>query len=571
MKNAAASSFSPCLSLAAYSYNDLILSEYRAADTYVRMTQARAAADSGVARTMAMLCDSNAYSNSPLNSNPWNNSDAFQDVIVNDDPDPRKRTKYSIISLCSDPNDPLYSITNGSPPYRFGVQDESAKLNINILMTNPNNDTGRINMLSGSPYGLQSFYYPMTSDLPNYLLDWMDPNPTSTRNPTAKDSYYMGLQPPYHCKNGPFDTLEELLLVSNITPQMVFGNDHYHNGTAVDDSNPPNQGWSSYMTVYSHEPNVDINNNARIYLNDPNLQTLNTNLTNLTNQGASQLAQFVIAYRLYGGSSITPGGAAGNNNNNNNNNNSGSTQAPATPAPMPPAPPTMSSTDMASIQTQIATDLANAGTSNTKNQITSLTSLVSSKVTVNVGTGRNMKSITFYSPLAYPSNQAQLLPILYDEYTTTNAADLTPRININTASAFVLYMLPGLAQSEVQSIINNQPINPNQIGNLQEANASGATNPYNTIGWLIFTAGIAPSRVAQIEPYITARSRIYRFQSIGYFESGTPVCRLEVVVDTSGWAMTNQGISVGRPRIVYRRDISELGSGNFDFLPKMSK
>ncbi len=141
------------LSLAAYAYHELMISEYRAADTYVRSNQTRAAADSGIAYTMGMLCDPNAYANI-LENNPWNNPQVFQDVLVNNDPSARRRTRFSIISLCSDPNDPFY---DASEPYRFGVQDESAKLNLNTLMILANDDTTRLNMLYP---GLQHVFLP---------------------------------------------------------------------------------------------------------------------------------------------------------------------------------------------------------------------------------------------------------------------------------------------------------------------------------------------------------------------------------------------------------------------------
>ena len=50
---------------------------------------------------------------------------------------------------------------------------------------------------------------------------------------------------------------------------------------------------------------------------------------------------------------------------------------------------------------------------------------------------------------------------------------------------------------------------------------------------------------------MTARSQVYRVQAIGYFDAGGPSARLEAVIDTNG----------GRPRIVYWRDLTELGRG----------
>ena len=57
--------------------------------------------------------------------------------------------------------------------------------------------------------------------------------------------------------------------------------------------------------------------------------------------------------------------------------------------------------------------------------------------------------------------------------------------------------------------------------------------------------------VQSLEQYITARSQVYRVQSVGHFDSGGPTARVEAVIDTNA----------GRPRIVYYRDLTGLGKG----------
>ena len=48
-----------------------------------------------------------------------------------------------------------------------------------------------------------------------------------------------------------------------------------------------------------------------------------------------------------------------------------------------------------------------------------------------------------------------------------------------------------------------------------------------------------------------AGTQVYRVQVVGYFDGGGPAARVEAVIDTNG----------GRPRIVYWRDLTELGRG----------
>ena len=52
------------------------------------------------------------------------------------------------------------------------------------------------------------------------LLDWIDPNDTPEPY-GAEDQYYMSLDPPYHCKNGKLDSLDELALVKGFTPEVI--------------------------------------------------------------------------------------------------------------------------------------------------------------------------------------------------------------------------------------------------------------------------------------------------------------------------------------------------------------
>src|SRR4051794_31923833 len=60
------------LSLAAYQFSEMIIAEYRAADSTTRAAQSRALAISGVHFAAAILADKNSFT-SRLNSNPYDN------------------------------------------------------------------------------------------------------------------------------------------------------------------------------------------------------------------------------------------------------------------------------------------------------------------------------------------------------------------------------------------------------------------------------------------------------------------------------------------------------------------
>jgi len=54
------------------------------------------------------------------------------------------------------------------------------------------------------------------------ILDWRDKDNLHRLN-GAEDDYYLSLSQPYKCKNGDFTSIEELLLVRGVTPEIFYG------------------------------------------------------------------------------------------------------------------------------------------------------------------------------------------------------------------------------------------------------------------------------------------------------------------------------------------------------------
>ncbi|MEW6077237.1 MAG: hypothetical protein AB1724_05470 [Thermodesulfobacteriota bacterium] len=54
------------------------------------------------------------------------------------------------------------------------------------------------------------------------ILDWRDKDGLRHVN-GAENEYYLALPEPYQCKNGDFTTIEELLLVRGVTPEIFYG------------------------------------------------------------------------------------------------------------------------------------------------------------------------------------------------------------------------------------------------------------------------------------------------------------------------------------------------------------
>jgi hypothetical protein len=173
--------------------------------------------------------------------------------------------------------------------------------------------------------------------------------------------------------------------------------------------------------------------------------------------------------------------------------------------------------------------------------ISSLYELINSSVAVPNSNGQG--TTNYPSPLNNPSQLQTLLPTLLDEVTTTQSTELPARVNVNTAPAAVLATLPGLADADVQAILQHRP-------SLSSSDAPDQT--YQTPAWLITVAGLTPTKMRALEKYVTTRAQVYRGQILATFDGGGPSARVEAVIDANG----------GRPRVVYYRDLTELGKGS---------
>ncbi|WP_020475518.1 type II secretion system protein GspK [Zavarzinella formosa] len=507
------------LMLAAYQYSSLMDAEYLAADRMRKTNEARILADSGIHYACAMLADPDAFSGT-LNSNPYDNPSVFQSVLVKESDNARAQGRFSLVS----PNYADQSVlTSGMAPMRFGMIDEGSKLNINALYAA--DSTGQV--LHDALMKLTN----MTDEIAWCIVDWVDPNDTESTG-GAESQYYSSLSPPYQCKNGPLDTIEELLLVKGVTPLLLYGTDINRNGKTdpgEDDSLGFTLGWSAFLTVYSRERNVDSTGAKRVNLNGNDLNTL---MTDLTTAVGADLANFIIAYRIYGGTSSSSSGSG-----------SGSGSGGSAPSPkgggMGGGGGATQSRPGSPAQLQQSVNQAITAQTQPKQRISSLFSLMGASVTV-TSQNRQQPSMSFASPLTNDGSSSDLLGTLLDKCTTSANAELPARVNVNTAPHDVLMALPGMTEQYVQSIINNRPTYLN--GDAQDTT-------FNTVAWLISSGGMKSTDLQALERYITARTQVYRVISVGHFDEVGPIARIEAVID----------VNQGKPRIVYYRDLTDQG------------
>ncbi len=96
----------------------------------------------------------------------------------------------------------------------YGLRDEERRININALTFQNYNALSALIVVLG-------FDEETAKAISYAVLDWKDEDDSSSDSTYgAEDDYYQSLPKPYHCKNRPFDSTEELLLVSGMTPEI---------------------------------------------------------------------------------------------------------------------------------------------------------------------------------------------------------------------------------------------------------------------------------------------------------------------------------------------------------------
>jgi type II secretory pathway component PulK len=340
----------------------------------------------------------------------------------------------------------------------FGLVDEASKLNLN---------TATADMLSRLTN--------MSLELAANIVDWRSTNVTTSENGDGPEVYAQ-FQPPYVCKSGPFETVDELRLVYRADMQLLFGEDLNLNG-ALDpsemDTNHNNQvdcGILEYLTVYTREPNTLSDGTQRI--NVRNLTTAGAQVRALlqTNLTSARFNAVIAALGLQSqpGNNRPPGGPGG----------PGGGQAPA-PPPVP-------------------------------------------------------------SPLAFllrSGMTSEEFLAISDYITVSSAQYVSGRVNINTASRYVLASLPGLSLDLATAIVDYRRQNPDKL---------------TSLAWVVEALGSNNAGALQAlsqQDCITARSYQYSADVAALGPHGRGYRRVKFVFDTSS----------GKPQVVYRRDLSHLG------------
>lgn len=189
----------------------------------------------------------------------WGTNEEYEDAAI--------RYRFSIVA--DDPTDDEKFI-------RFGVTDESSKLNMNTATRDQ-----LLAIVTEAAFETEEEEEQLDpAAIVDAILDWRDTDNEPSGSATdTEGEYYQGLDKPYLIKNAPFETVEELLLVKGVSARLLYGEDVDRNGLLTDNEDdgertfPPdnqdrklNRGLYPHLTVISFENNVDNANRQRVYI-----------------------------------------------------------------------------------------------------------------------------------------------------------------------------------------------------------------------------------------------------------------------------------------------------------------
>lgn len=387
------------IALASLNFSESMLTAHQASRIDSQRFQARMMVDSGIQVARYFVAQP------PLTreemGGTWDNAQKFQAINIVPNADPIQRGNVSFIAPSLDQSGALGG-------YRFGLQNESAKLNLNALvqldkisqtlssassalsglagaagatgssggttgglsntglgqLTGPGgpNSGGGAGGGGGGGFGASGGALSgggssslassaesasqgigsqmllgvpgMTQEIADAILDFLDADEETRPYGCEYADYYQQLQPAYRPLNGPLTSIEQLLLVRGVTPQLLYGYDQNRNGvldaseqnqmamgvqvggmpgaapmattssssaTSADGSQPVQPsplGWAPYLTLHSQERNVAADGTKRVNINADDLQQLKADLEAA---GVNELyVSYIIGYRIGG-------------------------------------------------------------------------------------------------------------------------------------------------------------------------------------------------------------------------------------------------------------------------------
>lgn len=137
-----------------------------------------------------------------------------------------------------------YTFSLGPGTCQVRIYGEAGKVNINLASQKTLHQIATCLGLEGEDRDI----------LVDSILDWRDPN-DFYRPQGAENEYYRALKEPYDCKNGPLDTIEELLLVRGVSKELFWGKKILFSGEKEERI----VGLRDIFSVYGAGEQIDLN------------------------------------------------------------------------------------------------------------------------------------------------------------------------------------------------------------------------------------------------------------------------------------------------------------------------
>lgn len=344
----------------------------------------------------------------------------------------------------------------------YGISDEESRLNVNVA----------------SPQELAKFNG-LTPDIVAAIVDWRDEDNAASPG-GAEIDYYASLQPPSQPRNGPLQTVRELLMVRGFSsdllgsdiPPGVSGDDLGANPDEI----PPNtlsSGLAGFLTVDSAPQDITASGGERVNVQDADERSL-TGVRGIT----TEIAKAIVAYR---------------------GQNRFETIADLL--------------DVATAQNQNQLGNARGGNNANQNQNQNQSSPAPD------GQPSSTPRQNFNGPKLISQ---ELLLEIADDVTVGQGDDLKGAVNINTASLDVLACLPGVSRDLAQAIISSRQ-------------SSGF---FPNIAHLLKVQGMTRDLFKQLAPRVCVRSDTFRILSEGRVKSSGTRQRIQEIVRITADGLT---------------------------------
>lgn len=389
---------------------------------------------------------------------------------------------------------------------KYGVIDESSRLNVNALSVDPARYEESKNRLLQLPG--------MTPTLADSFLNWLA---NSKDSGNSSDDLLLLKEDP---SRRVVLQLSDLLQIRGMTSELLWGEDQNQNTILDPEEDDGTSHWpsdnrdgklqlglSQHLTVHSAESPLDQQGRPKIVLNQPNLAVL---FDEVQDEFGTSAALFVVACRMNGATY-----------------------------------PDAARADVAGHQERQKQERIETAQQRLRAQL-GLTSEVDSAAVTGAGQVRagmilNQPAITFRSLVdlfgghvrvlidgrdivinspwpADPATLARELPQLQERFTLEKHATIG-RININEADEFVLRTIPGISETLARSIYQKRPIG----GDIKQE--------FRSIAWLMTQGLLTLSEFRQIAPGITTGGDVYSGLAMGRTGGNGPAYGIKFAVD----------------------------------------